>query len=283
MSAPTTVIGRLEPVHPDRTALQLCVATLDREDGCRGRSRDWSLVRCGFHEVVLCTRGSGQMRVDTEVIPVRPGTVLWLRPGLVHTPVPDVQGVAVCFTDEAAGESARWVSSTLWQLADADSVDVHGMVALIRAEYERYVFAPTGPSLARGDLLLTHLLQSLLLRLGQLSPVQAAGDATANTTAARFLELLDSHLAELHAVEQFAAQLHCSPRTLSRACTDAYGMTPKELVDARRAREARRLLAFTDLSVQAVGRRVGMDDPANFGRFFTRVVGVTPGAFRACR
>lgn len=283
MSEPAASICRLEPVHPDRAALQLCVAALDREDGCRGRSRESSLIRCGFHVLVLCTAGHGDMRIDTEVVPIGPGTVLWLRPGQVHTPVPDVVGTAICFTDQMADAVVTWVTGGVWRLGAGEVGAVSAIVDLLAEEYRRYVFGPTGSTLAHGELLLAHLLQSLLLRLGQLAGEPIVAEGQANATAEAFLAVLDTNLAELHSVEQVAAQLHCSPRTLSRACQDSFGLTPKEVLDARKAREARRLLEYTDLSVQAVGRRVGFEDPANFGRFFARNVGMTPGAFRARR
>jgi AraC-like DNA-binding protein len=53
------------------------------------------------------------------------------------------------------------------------------------------------------------------------------------------------------------------------------------VVDDRVALEARRLLACTPLSVAEIGRRLGFPEPTNFGRFFHREVGVSPGSFRA--
>ncbi|GAB3975042.1 hypothetical protein GCM10027615_41700 [Plantactinospora veratri] len=53
------------------------------------------------------------------------------------------------------------------------------------------------------------------------------------------------------------------------------------MIDERVALQARRLLAATDLSVAEVGRRLGFPEPTNFGRFFHREVGHSPGAFRA--
>jgi AraC-like DNA-binding protein len=58
------------------------------------------------------------------------------------------------------------------------------------------------------------------------------------------------------------------------------GRTAKQAVDDRVALEARRLLACTPLSVAEIGRRLGFPEPTNFGRFFHREAGTSPGAFR---
>jgi hypothetical protein len=41
------------------------------------------------------------------------------------------------------------------------------------------------------------------------------------------------------------------------------------------------MLACTRLPVAEVGQRLGFTEPTNFGRFFQREVGCSPGAFRA--
>jgi AraC-like DNA-binding protein len=69
-------------------------------------------------------------------------------------------------------------------------------------------------------------------------------------------------------------------RTLTRACLAVTGRTAKQVVDDRVALEARRLLACTALSVAEVGRHLGFPEPTNFGRFFHREVGMSPGQFR---
>ncbi|SPE99419.1 DNA-binding transcriptional regulator AraC [Streptomyces sp. MA5143a] len=54
----------------------------------------------------------------------------------------------------------------------------------------------------------------------------------------------------------------------------------KHVIDARVALEAQRLLAHTDEPVATIARRLGFVEPTNFGKFFTRHSGMTPGAFR---
>ena len=72
-------------------------------------------------------------------------------------------------------------------------------------------------------------------------------------------------------------------RTLTRACLAVTGRSAKQVIDERVALQARRLLAATDEPIAQIGRQLGFPEPTNFGRFFTREVGVSPGAFRAAR
>jgi AraC-like DNA-binding protein len=82
-------------------------------------------------------------------------------------------------------------------------------------------------------------------------------------------------------VEDYAARLGCSVRTLTRASLAATGRSAKQVIDDRAALEARRLLACTELPIAEIGQRLGFPEPTNFGRFFHREVGCSPGAFRA--
>jgi len=68
-----------------------------------------------------------------------------------------------------------------------------------------------------------------------------------------------------------------SPPAAPRAAT---GRSAKQLADDRVALQAKRLLAHSDLPVAAVSRALGFSEPTNFGKFFTRATGRTPGEFR---
>jgi AraC family transcriptional activator of pobA len=46
-------------------------------------------------------------------------------------------------------------------------------------------------------------------------------------------------------------------------------------------REARRNLAYTNLSIASIAYTLGFTDPAYFSRVFTRDAGISPKAFRA--
>jgi len=96
----------------------------------------------------------------------------------------------------------------------------------------------------------------------------------------RFRRELDRSFHSTRLVEDYAAALNCSARALSRACRAVADTSAKDLIDARVALEARRLLAHTDLPISAIARQLGFSEVTNFGKFFTRRVHMTPGAFR---
>lgn len=57
-------------------------------------------------------------------------------------------------------------------------------------------------------------------------------------------------------------------------------MSAKAFIDRRTALEAQRLLVHTGATTTAIGEALGFSEPTNFLKFFKRVVGMTPDAFR---
>ena len=243
--------------------------------------------RLPYHLLALTTTGHGTVEIDFARQRCRPGTLLWIRPGqavrfgvepgLDATLVSwertllssaDVTGVPV---DDLPGPSR-------WQLAGEDEDAVISEVAQLGVDCARH----TAGAVARA--LLRHQLAVLLLRIALLGAGDGrpAGPPSAESrTFARFRRDLEDGHPHSRRVEDYAARLGCSVRTLTRACLSVTGRTAKQVVDDRVALEAQRLLACTELSVAEIGRRLGFGEPTNFGRFFHREAGVSPGGFRA--
>ena len=277
-------IGRLDAVHPTRTELGLCVAPLGDTGGCMERNRQFDLIRTDFHVILLCADGEADQMVDLETHHHAPGSLLWIRPGQVHERPPAFDGSAICFTEAFVGaDTSMRVGPTSWDLGANDLGDVRAHLAVLEGEYERYVYGPTGSHLAHGDTMLRHLLLAFLLRIGQVPALRSGQLVEPHPVAQAFFDLVEQSFSTLHSAEEYASILGYSSRTVARASVEASGLTPKRVIDARLVLEARRLLAYTDQSVCAIGRRLGFDDSANFCRFFARATGSTPSAYRAAR
>jgi AraC-like DNA-binding protein len=244
--------------------------------------------RVPVHLLALVTAGRASFTVDFETYPCRPGGLLWVRPGqFVGFPPPGVDATLVLFEPqfpyEAVGAPAigagptRSILGTYWQPTGEDSDAIVDVVSQLEIDYTRIVAGEAIPM-----EVLRHQLAALLLRLSRLEPEGGPGQAAADSEILlRFRDLIDQRFAKSRQVEEYAQALGCSVRTLTRASLAATGRTAKQLVDERVALEAKRLLAESELPVAEIGARLGFTEPTNFGRFFARTAGSSPGAFRA--
>ncbi|EGG47083.1 transcriptional regulator [Streptomyces griseoaurantiacus M045] len=123
------------------------------------------------------------------------------------------------------------------------------------------------------------LLSVTVVRLAQ-----ARGPVTrpvpASRTFARFHAVVERDHAVTRRVEDHAAALGYSPRTLTRARLAATGRTAEQYVDDRVLLEAKRLLWHSGLTAKEVADRLGFTDAGDFTKFFRLRRGVTPGTFR---
>jgi AraC-like DNA-binding protein len=83
-------------------------------------------------------------------------------------------------------------------------------------------------------------------------------------------------------LEQVAAQIHLSERTLRRRLADR-GVSFSELAERGRQEEALALLRSSALSIDAIARRLDYATSSTFVRAFRRWTGVTPAAYRRAR
>jgi AraC-like DNA-binding protein len=109
---------------------------------------------------------------------------------------------------------------------------------------------------------------------------QAAVSTPGGEVMVAFRKEIEVSYATSRRVEDYAERLGCSVRTLTRACLAVTGRSAKQVIDDRVTLEAKRLLAYSDLPIATVGHQLGFTEPTNFGRFFARETGLTPGEFR---
>nr|MDT0659310.1 AraC family transcriptional regulator [Micromonospora sp. DSM 115978] len=270
------------------------------------------------HLLMLFTVGHGNQDVDFHTYACRPGTLVWARPGQVvrYGGQPGLDAVLVSWRPDAlaglgpANPASSPFGPGYWQLAGEDEDAVINEVSQLVVDCQRHRAGEPAADLLR------HQLAVLLLRLALLPAggdrhgggAGPTGPAPDRPDAARRALALDRPLADGHGgplpggadttferlrdeversyrrtrrVEDYADRLGCSVRTLTRACLAATGRSAKQVVDDRVALQARRLLAATDAPIAEVGRWLGFPEPTNFGRFFQREVGRSPGSFRA--
>ncbi len=246
--------------------------------------------RLDFHQIMLVTKGGGSYSIDSNRFPCRPGTLLWTRPNQVvqSFPEPGMDAEIIMFTEAfplrmsaQMGMLDDVLRPSHWQLSLHELRSFRRIVDLLHVEFQR----PDDGGL--GEELLKHLLAVTLLRIDQMCRLRHKDDTAPAVNDKngelflRFRRELDRSFHTTRLVEDYAAALNCSPRALSRACRAVADTSAKDLIDARVALEARRLLVHTDLPISAIARQLGFSEATNFSKFFMRRVHMTPGAFRS--
>ena len=248
--------------------------------------------RYDFHFLLLVIAGNPTQIVDFEPISCKPGSILVVRQGQVHSfgAKLDWEGWLVFFRAEFLPTNPD-VHADLFTRNMLDKMPDHLTVG--EADFRMIADAITTMAADQRastknfeltHLLLRHQLCALILRLQLLNELPVT-DAKHHNPALRrferFRELLEANYAIWHQVVPYANALGCTQKSLNRATQDALGLSAKGTIARRIALEAKRLLAHTNRSIYLIAEELGFDEATNFSKFFRNNSGQSPADFRA--
>jgi AraC-like DNA-binding protein len=251
-----------------------------------------TIHRVDFHVLICITQGNPTHTVDFAPILCQQGSLLIIRPAQIHTfdITKKWEGWLVLFKPEFLfpANFTRLVES--WFLYDdfeqlpthlqLDQNDYSTILAhIVQMHRDSLVQVKTKEL----TLLLRYQLYSLLLRIQLGYHRQERLSYVPAVYLERFSDfkrLLEKNFSRHHQVANYANQLGCSERSLTRATRLMVGMSAKEYIDTRINLEAKRLLKQTTLSVSSIAYQIGFDEPTNFIKFFKRLEGCSPTYFR---
>ena len=125
-------------------------------------------------------------------------------------------------------------------------------------------------------------------RLDALSPLEegaeeesAEGGEAGSFIVNAALEYMRSHCAEHISLADVADHVYISQWHLSKLINRHTGQSFFDLIGGMRIDRAKMLLADPAMRVHAVAEEVGYNDVAHFSKSFKRIVGKTPGEYRA--
>lgn len=119
--------------------------------------------------------------------------------------------------------------------------------------------------------------------------VSAPGRNTADTAPRRgeqhfsaFCTLIEAQYNTHPQVHYYARRLGITAAHLNALCRKTVGKSALTLIHERVLLEAKRNLVYTSMTISQVSDAAGFKDPAYFSRFFARMTGMSPRAFRQC-
>lgn len=249
----------------------------------RSVRHDWEFVphrHARLHQVLMIARGGGRATFDGETLTLSNNHVANVPAGCVHgfSFTPGTEGWVVTIPTEvldeglAEGEGLRPLLARPMVVEGSEEI-----AATIKAIFTAY----DGRAFARAHELRARV--ALLAGLAARAIAAATPDSAAPTETRlqrRFEALVDAHYTEHLKVAAYAARLGVTPTHLSRVMRAATGQPATAAIQDRIIREARRQLAYSNLTISQVAYGLGYEDPAHFSRVFRRSTGLSPTAFR---
>lgn len=232
--------------------------------------------RHDFYEVMWVT-SPGTFQCDFQTCVVPAGSLLFVRPGQLHTWLEDDVRVDVLGFKLELLEAAH-LPPELVTRHPVFAPDARGLVSLpanLHDEVQRVFQRLQGLRQAQDGLAAAYL-QVLLAEVQPFMPAPAGGSSLVQ----EFLRDVESQFQQRWTVKRHAAALNVTPAHLIRVVHMQTGFTPGELIHQRLHLEARRLLTFDDTPISQLAYTLGFATPSQFGTWFRKQQGMSPQQFR---
>lgn len=257
----------------------------------RSAGHHWKIephLHHALSQMIFVLRGRGVVLADGQRSQYNPPAMLLIPAGAVHgfEFEPGTKGHVISVSDELVRDLARREGGITALFAQPRTIELRkgDLYATDLAQGVRMLAREFARPRAGDGLALHGWLEVLLGNLLRLtSHLPNPADPVVGQRQrlmARFSELVESRFREAHSVADFAKALHVSESRLRSVCLAVTGQSPIHLIHARILLEAKRQLHYTSSPVSEIAYALGFEDPAYFTRFFSRLAGESPRAFR---
>lgn len=245
------------------------------------------LHRDDHYIFVVCETGGGKMVIDFEHFSIPEHSLVCVAPGQVHSYYDVEAGVTGWFVAMDPGTIPEAFRSVL-----EDPLLSKRPRPVCAAEMERLTKCLELADVLQAGAASAYTRQGVYFLLASFTAMVAelyAGRqdmASGNVSRCQninreFRAMLSLKYKTMKSAGEYASALYLSLSYLNEAVKEATGFTVSYWIQQEILLEAKRLLYYGGGSVKEVAHELGYDDHAYFSRMFKKVVGRSPGEFRA--
>ena len=131
------------------------------------------------------------------------------------------------------------------------------------------------------ELLVSQLLNSMVTKvLSDNTDQQEFSADTITDKIKQIKDFLDEYFPKKIPLDMIADEFFISKYHMSREFKKAYGITIANYIIAKRITYAKELLRFTDMQIEEIGRKCGIEDNSYFNKIFRKFEGMTATDYR---
>jgi AraC-like DNA-binding protein len=131
-----------------------------------------------------------------------------------------------------------------------------------------------------------HILRALLyqtlifLNRKYIAAYPLSEKKSTNRYIERFAQLVETNFNQQRAVEYYAQNLHITSGHLNSVVKEHYGISVKKYILNKTILEAKKLLRYTDMSIEQIADYLHYENPSYFTKIFREHTNITPLNFR---
>lgn len=244
--------------------------------------------KLSYYDITVITGGKGAFSIDGKKMPVARGRVFPTAPGQVRQLLCNrpPKGYALIFEAEfltAFFRDARFPARLpLFDAKGPADILLEGGDLARLTRFLRDIEAEIQRGASRDEHALRALLYMVLMTLNRKALTSRSDNQPAVSPghAAKFFQAVDAGYLENRSVEYYARLLCISPGHLNDLVQAAIGTSAKRHIQARVFLEAKRMLLYTEWSVDEIAARLHFRSASYFIKAFRADTGRTPLAFR---
>jgi len=234
-----------------------------------------------YFELIYLSGGSGFHTIDSSKYQVTPPVIFIVRQEQTHhfdlesEPEGFVAIIKRTFVQKSLDNELKLLLSKFSNqhcLSIGDNQTIDQLFHLMAKEYT--VNSEQSFHIIEG------LLKALLAKVLEIAKPVIRSSEHRSDLYQSFLELLQTGATVKNSVQFYAEQLNTSPQNLNAACRKAIDQSSAEVVSEFIISEAKRLLLYTNNTVSQIAVTLDFIDASHFIKYFKRIAGKTPQAFR---
>lgn len=127
------------------------------------------------------------------------------------------------------------------------------------------------------------LFKTLKVKGDDLYDLSSKFPAYQDSAVSRFISLLETYSGSQRTLAFYADKMNYNPKYLSALIKKETGHTGQSLIDRYAVLKAMAKLSYSDKSIKEISNELDFPSQSDFGKFFKRVTGESPLAFRKSR
>ncbi len=235
--------------------------------------------RHDYYSILFLVEGETIQFIDFKEYKIKGQALLLMHPDQVHFDVDTTNAkiLLITFKDNLLlgnKESFLWkhiFSHNVIKLNPPIHQDLLKYTNLILHEYEQ-----NHPN----EKIISFLLSAFLEKIRLIADSHDNVDENNNRILQAYKLLVEQYALTEVKVSDYAKRLFISSGHLNDTVKKLTGRNAKSFINERRILEAKRLLYWTETSIQDVAWKTGFKDPAYFTRFFKKETGMLPVSFQ---